>query len=386
MLDYYQMLEDLFTSEERQVQAAARDFLDAEVMPNILEWWENGEMPQHLIPELGKLGFLGANLPREYGASGVNNVAYGLLMYELERADSGLRSFASVQGALVMYPIYSYGSEEQKKKYLPRLAAGEIVGCFGLTEHEGGSDPGAMRTHARRDGESYVISGTKMWITNGNIADIAIVWAKDEEGDARGFIVPTDASGFQANKIKHKMSMRASVTSELVLDEVRVPVSQTLPGAKGLRGPLGCLTQARYGIAWGALGALEAVYNDALAFSQNRSTFGKPIAARQLVQSKLVEMVADHTKGLLLAWRLGRLKDEGKLGYNHVSLAKRENVRAALKAARSAREILGGSGITLEYSVIRHMLNLETVDTYEGTYDIHTLILGRDITGHNALE
>ncbi len=386
MLDYYQTLEDLFTSEERQVRAAARDFLDAEVMPNILEWWESGVFPRHLVPRLGEMGFLGANLPREYGASGVNSVAYGLLMYELERADSGLRSFASVQGALVMYPIYSYGSEEQKRKYLPKLAAGALVGCFGLTEHEGGSDPGAMRTRARKDGESYVLSGAKMWITNGNIADIAIVWARDDDGDVRGFIVPTDTPGFRANEVKHKMSMRASVTSELVLDEARVPASQMLPGVKGLRGPLSCLTQARYGIAWGALGALEAVYSDALAFSQSRATFGKPIAARQLVQSKLVDMLADHTKGLLLAWRLARLKDEGRMAYNHVSLAKRENVRAALKAARTAREILGGSGITLEYSVIRHMLNLETVDTYEGTYDIHTLILGRDITGHNALE
>ncbi|MCI0438663.1 MAG: acyl-CoA dehydrogenase family protein, partial [Chloroflexi bacterium] len=366
MLDYYQTLEDLFTSEERQVQAAARDFLDAEVASNILEWWESGVFPRHLIPGLGEMGFLGANLPREYGASGVNNVAYGLLMYELERADSGLRSFASVQGALVMYPIYSYGSDEQKRKYLPKLAAGALVGCFGLTEHEGGSDPGAMRTRARKDGESYALSGTKMWITNGNIADIALVWAKDDEGDVRGFIVPTDTPGFRANEVKHKMSMRASVTSELVLDEARVPASQMLPEVKGLRGPLSCLTQARYGIAWGALGALEAVYSDALAFSQSRTTFGKPIAARQLVQAKLVDMLADHTRGLLLAWRLAHLKDEGRMGYNHVSLAKRENVRAALKAARTAREILGGSGITLEHGVIRHMLNLETVDTYEG--------------------
>ncbi|MCH9040169.1 MAG: acyl-CoA dehydrogenase family protein [Chloroflexi bacterium] len=384
MLDYFQVL-DALSSEDRQVQSAARDFMEAEVRPNIAGWWEDGVFPRDIVPKLGEMGFLGANLPREYGASGINNVAYGLIMYELERADSGFRSFASVQGALVMYPIYRYGSEEQKRQYLPKLASGEIVGCFGLTEHNGGSDPGGMETRARKDGESYVINGTKMWITNGGIADIAVVWAKDDEDTVRGFIVPTDTPGFQANEIKRKMSMRASVTSELVFDDVRVPASQVLPESRGLSAPLSCLTQARYGIAWGALGALEAVYEDALAFSQNRSTFGKPIASRQLVQSKLVDMLSDHTRGLLLAWRLGVLKDEGKMSHTHVSMAKRENVRTALKAARVAREMLGASGITLDYSVIRHMLNLETVDTYEGTYDVHSLVLGRDITGHNAL-
>jgi glutaryl-CoA dehydrogenase len=384
MLDYYQM-SGMLSSEDRQIQNAAREFLEAEVSPHISQWWEEGVLPTPMIPKFGEMGFLGANLPQKYGASEVNNIAYGLIMYELERVDSGLRSFASVQGALVMYPIYRYGSEEHRQKYLPKLAAGEMIGCFGLTEHEGGSDPGAMKTLARKDGESYVISGTKMWITNGNIADIALVWAKDDEGVVRGFVIPTDMPGFKANEIKRKMSMRASVTSELVMDEVRVPASHMLPDARGLQAPLSCLTQARYGIAWGALGALEAVYEDALAFSQTRSTFAKPIASRQLVQNKLVDMLADHTKGLMLAWRLGVLKDEGKMSYTHVSLAKRENVRSALKAARSAREMLGGSGITLDYSIIRHMLNLETVDTYEGTYDIHTMILGRDITGYNAL-
>lgn len=384
MLDYFQMM-DALSTEERQTQTAARDFMDAEAMPGVLDWWEDGEFPKRLIPKFGEMGFLGANLPAEYGASGVNNIAYGLIMYELERADSGFRSFASVQGALVMYPIYRYGSEEQRRAYLPKLAAGDMVGCFGLTEHDGGSDPGAMKTRARKDGESYLLSGVKMWITNGDIADIAIVWAKDDEGAVRGFIVPTDAPGFRANAIKRKMSMRASVTSELVMDEVRVPASQMLPDARGLSAPLSCLTQARYGIAWGALGALEAVYEDALAFAQSRSTFAKPIAARQLVQTKLVDMATDHTNGLLMAWRLGALKDAGALNHTHVSMAKRQNVRAALTAARSAREILGGSGITLDHPTIRHMLNLETVDTYEGTYDIHTLILGRDITGHNAL-
>ena len=384
MLDYYN-LSTMLSTDELQIQSSARNYLESEISPHVSKWWEDGEFPEEKIPEFGEMGFFGANLPVEYGCAGVNNIAYGLIMYELERVDSGLRSFASVQGALVMYPIYRYGSEEQKKKYLPDMAAGKTVGCFGLTEHDGGSDPGAMKTNAVRDGESYILNGRKMWITNGNIADVSIVWAKTEEGRVKGFLVPTDTPGFKANTIDHKMSMRASVTSELVLDDVRVPATALLPEADGLSAPLSCLTQARYGIAWGALGALESVYDDALRFSKSRSTFDKPIAGRQLVQDKLVDMVADHTRGLLLAWRLGVMKDDGTMGYNDVSVAKRENVRSALKAARSAREILGGSGITLDYGVIRHMLNLETVDTYEGTRDVHTLIIGRDITGENAL-
>ena len=384
MLDYYN-LSTMLSTDELQIQSSARNYLESEISPHVSRWWEDGEFPEEKIPEFGEMGFFGANLPVEYGCAGVNNVAYGLIMYELERVDSGLRSFASVQGALVMYPIYRYGSEEQKKKYLPDMAAGKTVGCFGLTEHDGGSDPGAMKTNAVRDGESYILNGRKMWITNGNIADVALVWAKNEEGRIKGFLVPTDTSGFKANEVDHKMSMRASVTSELVLDDVRVPATALLPEADGLSAPLSCLTQARYGIAWGALGALESVYDDALRFSKSRSTFDKPIAGRQLVQDKLVDMVTDHTRGLLLAWRLGVMKDDGTMAYNHVSVAKRENVRSALKAARSAREILGGSGITLDYGVIRHMLNLETVDTYEGTRDVHTLIIGRDITGENAL-
>ena len=384
MLDYYN-LSTMLSTDELQIQSSARNYLESEISPHVSRWWEDGEFPEEKIPEFGEMGFFGANLPVEYGCAGVNNVAYGLIMYELERVDSGLRSFASVQGALVMYPIYRYGSEEQKNKYLPDMAAGKTVGCFGLTEHDGGSDPGAMKTNAVRDGESYILNGRKMWITNGNIADVALVWAKNEEGRIKGFLVPTDTTGFKANEVDHKMSMRASVTSELVLDDVRVPATALLPEADGLSAPLSCLTQARYGIAWGALGALESVYDDALRFSKSRSTFDKPIAGRQLVQDKLVDMVADHTRGLLLAWRLGLMKDEGTMAYNHVSVAKRENVRSALKAARSAREILGGSGITLDYGVIRHMLNLETVDTYEGTRDVHTLIIGRDITGENAL-
>ena len=384
MLDYYNVL-DLMTSVDRQVQQSAREFLDSEMRSHVSEWWENGDFPGNLPTQLGEMGFLGSNLPAEYGCGGVGNVSYGLIMYELEKIDSGLRSFASVQGALVMYPIFKYGTEDQKKEYLPELAKGNLTGCFGLTEGDGGSDPGAMKTNAKKIGETFVINGSKMWITNGNMADVALVWAKDENDEVRGFLVPTDTPGFTANIIKRKMSMRASITSELVFNDVEVPETALLPSAKGLSAPLSCLTQARFGIAWGVLGALEDIYEDSVTFSKSRLTFGKPIASRQLVQDKLVDMVTDHTKGLLLALRLAQLKDEGSMGFNHVSVAKRENVRAALKAARTAREILGASGITLDYSVIRHMLNLETVDTYEGTRDVHTLIVGRDLTGENAL-
>tara|TARA_B100000519_G_scaffold53210_1_gene43996 strand:+ start:157 stop:1314 length:1158 start_codon:yes stop_codon:yes gene_type:complete len=384
MLDYYNVL-DLLSSEERQVQSVVRDFLDSEILPHVADWWEKAEFPTHLITKFGEMGLLGANLPAEYGCPQVNNMTYGLIMYELERVDSGFRSFAGVQSALAMYPIYKYGCEDQKKSYLPNMAAGLTIGCFGLTEHEGGSDPDQMKTTARKVGESYLINGSKMWITNGSIADIAIVWAKDEDQIVRGFIVPTDTPGFTANKIQRKMSMRNSITSELIFDDVEIPVTNILPQAKGLSAPLACLTQARFGIAWGSMGVLESVYSDALSFSNIRSTFDKPIASRQLVQDKLVDMVVDHTKGLLLATRLAQLKDAGKMQYQHVSVAKRENARSALNGARSAREILGGSGITLDYSVIRHMLNMETVDTYEGTHDIHTLVIGRDITGQNAL-
>ncbi|EKP94084.1 acyl-CoA dehydrogenase family protein [Thermaerobacter subterraneus] len=382
-LDYYRVA-DLFTPEERLIQEETRRFLEAEAAPHIARWWEEGTFPRHLIPRFGELGLLGATLPEAYGGAGASSIAYGLIMYELERIDSGLRSFASVQSSLVMYPIYRYGSEEQRREYLPKLARGELIGCFGLTEPDGGSDPGSMKTRARKDGSSYVITGRKMWITNGNLAHIAVVWAKDDEGVIRGFIVPTDTPGFRAREIPHKMSLRASVTSELILDEVRVDAAQMLPEARGLGAALSCLTQARYGITWGAAGAIDAVFHEALEFARHRVTFGRPIAERQLVQAKLVEMVQAHTQALLMSWRLGKLKDEDKLTYAQVSLAKRSNVRAALQAARSAREILGGSGITLEYAAIRHMLNLETVDTYEGTYDIHTLIVGRDVTGLGA--
>lgn len=383
MLDFYRITE-FFTPEEIQVQTSVRDFLETEALPHIGDWWEQGVFPQHLIPKLGTLGMIGINLPEEHGGQGASNVAYGLSMYELERVDSGLRSFASVQTGLVMYSILTYGSEDQIDGYLPRIALGEAVGCFGLTEHEGGSDPGAMKTRARRDGDDYVLDGAKMWVSYASIADFSIVWALDDYGDVRGFIVPSDAPGYTVNPVKRKMSLRASDTCEVVLDSVRVPSSQMLPGAQGLSAPLSCLTQARFGIVWGVLGALETVYSEALGFAKSRVTFGKPIAARQLVQAKLVKMLSDHTQGLLLAWRLARLKDNGSLDYAQVSLAKRENVRGALGAARSARDILGGAGITLEYASVRHMLNLETVDTYEGTYDVHTLLLGREITDHQA--
>ena len=385
MLDFFAVGE-LLTPEQRAIQQTTRRFVDREVLPGIREWWDHDEFPLHLIKQFAELGILGANLPEEYGCAGVDNVAYGLIQYELERGDSGLRSFASVQGSLVMYPIYSYGSEEQKRRYLPELAAGRMIGCFGLTESDGGSDPGAMRTRARHDGDDWVLNGSKMWITNSPVAQIAVIWAKDDEGVVRGFLVPTDTPGFSAPKITSKMSMRASITGEIVLENCRVPGDALLPGSGGLKSPLGCLTQARYGIAWGALGALESVYTTACEYAKTRTTFGKPIGARQLVQDKLVRMATDHSLGLLMAHQLGTLKDTQKMSFAQVSMAKRNNVRVALNGARLAREILGGNGITTEYPVIRHMLNLETVDTYEGTHDIHTLIVGRALTGLGALE
>lgn len=384
MLDYYN-ISALLTPEERQIQESVRRFLDTEAVPEVSSWWERGEFPMHLLPELAKLGIIGANLPKNYGGSSVSNVAYGLIMYELERVDSGLRSFASVQNSLCMEPIMAYGSEEQKRKFLPPIAAGQVIGCFGLTEHSGGSDPNAMQTRAQKDGDQYVLNGTKMWISLGSIADFAIIWAKDQHGTVRGFIVPTDTQGFVATPIPRTMSLRISGASELVLEDVRVSADHMLPSASTLSAPLSCLTHARYGIAWGVMGALESVYLEALAFAKSRTTFGEPIASRQLVQEKLSAMLSDHTSGLLRALRLGQLKDADQITYTQVSLAKRENVRGALRGARLGREILGGSGITLDHSVIRHMLNLETVDTYEGTHDIHTLIIGRDITGLQAL-
>ncbi len=385
MLDFF-AVDSLLTSEQRAIRDTVREFVDAEVIPNIRTWWDQEEAPVSLKDKIGALGLFGANLPEKYGCAGIDNVSYGLINYEFERGDSGLRSFSSVQSALVMYPIYAYGSEEQRQQYLPELAAGRLLGCFGLTESDGGSDPGAMRTRARRDGDGWLLNGSKMWITNSPVADIAIVWAKDDEGVVRGFIVPTDTPGFSAPKIESKMSLRASITGEIVLQDCRVGAEALLPEAKGLKAPLGCLTQARYGISWGALGALEAVYISARDYAATRTTFGKPIAGRQLVQDKLVRMITDHSLGLLMSHQLGTLKDAKKMTFPQVSMAKRNNVRVALNGARAAREILGGNGITTEYPVIRHMLNLETVDTYEGTHDIHTMIIGREITGIGALE
>lgn len=381
--DYFQ-LEDVLTADERLVRDTVRRFVDREVLPHIGGWWLRGEFPRHLIGPLGALGVLGANLPVEYGAAGVNNVTYGLILQELERGDSGLRSFVSVQGSLVMYPIFQYGSEAQRRRWLPRLARGEAVACFGLTEPSAGSDPDAMQTRARRRGDGWELSGTKMWITNGSFADVALIWAKDDEGTIRGFLVERGTPGFAAHEIKTKASMRASDTSELVLDGVRLADDARLPEASGLRAPLSCLTQARFGIAWGVIGAAIACFEEALAYARDRVAFGRPIAARQLIQERLVDMLTEITKAQWLAYRLAQLKDQGTMRYTHVSLAKRSNVRAALEIARVARGILGAAGITLEHHAMRHAANLETVDTYEGTYDVHTLILGRDLTGFDA--
>lgn len=380
--DYYQM-DDLLQEDEKMIRDSVRNWVDEAVMPIISEYYQKGEFPRHLIPMMGELGLLGANLPEEYGCAGVNNVAYGLMMQELERGDSGIRSFASVQGALVMYPIFQYGTEEQRRKYLPKLATGELVGCFGLTEPDHGSDPGSMKTYARKDGNTYILNGSKMWITNGTIADIAVVWAK-LDGVVRGFIVEKGTPGFEAPEIKNKLSLRASVTSELVFEDCRIPEENLLPNVQGLRGPLSCLTQARYGIAWGAIGAAMACYDEALQYAKERIQFDKPIASFQLVQNKLVYMLTEITKMQLLTLQLGRLKDSGKMKHTQVSLAKRNNVFHAREIARMARDILGASGIVDEYQSMRHMANLESVYTYEGTHDIHTLVLGADITGIEA--
>ena len=382
-VDYYE-IEGLLSEEERMVRDVARTFTDEQILPVITPHFREGTFPADLVGKLGGLGFLGANL-QGYGCAGIGNVAYGLIMQELERGDSGVRSFASVQGSLVMYPIHAFGSEAQKERWIPRLAAGEAIGCFGLTEPDFGSDPGNMATKAVRVGNEYVLNGTKLWITNGSAADIAVVWAK-LEGNVRGFLVERGCPGFTARDLHGKFSMRASVTSELAFQECRIPGDNLLPKSDGLRSPLSCLNQARYGIAWGAVGAAMACYQSALEYSRGRIQFGKPIASFQLVQQKLVQMLTEITKGQLLCLQIGRLKDAGRLRHTQVSLAKRNNVAAALGIARAAREILGANGIVDEYPVIRHLLNLESVYTYEGTHDIHTLIVGRDITGISALE
>jgi len=382
-VDYYR-IDDLLAPEERMTAATVRSFVEREAMPLIEAYHAREEFPRQLIPRMGELGLFGAHL-KGYGCAGLSAVAYGLICQELEAGDSGLRSMASVQGSLAMYSIWRWGSEEHKRRWLPEMAAGRAIGCFGLTEPDHGSDPGGMETRARRDGGHWVLSGTKRWITNGSISDVATVWAKDDEGVIRGFLVERGTPGFSTHDIKGKFSLRASITSELVLEDVRIPASSQLPGAQGLAGPFACLNQARYGIVWGAIGSARTCYLTALRYGQTRTQFGKPLASFQLVQAKLVHMVNEITKGQLLALRLGQLKDAGQVRPEQVSLAKRNNVGHALEIARLARDVLGASGIVNEYPVIRHMMNLETVNTYEGTYDMHTLIVGRDITGLDAI-
>jgi glutaryl-CoA dehydrogenase len=381
-VDYYGV-ENLLADDERMIRDTVRDWVESEFLPLVTEAHREGTFPTHLIPKLGEMGVFGATI-KGYGCAGLNNVAYGLIMQELERGDSGLRSAASVQSGLVMYPIYAYGSEAQKDKWLPELATGAKVGCFGLTEPDHGSDPGSMKTRAVKKGSEYVLNGTKLWITNGSIADVAVVWAKADDGEIHGFLVEKGTPGFSTIDIHGKFSMRASITSELAFQDCRIPADNILPKVKGLRGPLGCLSQARYGIAWGAVGAAMACYDWSLQYAQQRIQFGKPIASFQLVQEKLVWMLTEITKAQLLVLQLGRLKDAGKVRPQHVSMAKMNNVQIALDTARKARDILGAAGIVDEHPIIRHMLNLETVNTYEGTHDIHTLIIGRDITGLDA--
>jgi glutaryl-CoA dehydrogenase len=387
MPDFFELSRHL-TAEERSIQSSVRTFVDARVIPPIADHWEKGTFPTELIPQIAELGLLGCNL-QGYGCAGSSDAGYGLAMQELERGDSGVRSFASVQGSLVMYPIHSFGSEEQKQKYLPKMARGEIIGCFGLTEPDFGSNPGGMRTVAVDDGDAYVLNGTKRWITNGNIAQVALVWAKlgGVDGEVRGFLVPTDARGFEARLIHRKVSLRASVTSELILEDVRVKKDAILPGVRGMKGPLATLTSARFGIAWGVIGAARACFDSALDYAKHRVQFaGKPIASHQLVQAKFAQMLTQITNMQLQALEAARLKAEKKLLPVQVSMIKRHNVGAALEVARTCRDILGGNGITLEYPVMRHLCNLETVFTYEGTHDIHTLILGQHVTGIGAFE
>ena len=381
-LDLYDV-RSLLTDEERMVQDAVGRFVDEKVLPIIGDCFDQGRFPKELIPEIAGLGLLGATIPEQYGCAGMNGVSYGLICQELERGDSGLRSFASVQSSLCMYPIYAYGTEEQKMQYLPKMAAGEIIGCFGLTEPHGGSDPANMKTHAKKDGGDWVINGAKMWITNGNLAHIAIVWAMTEDG-IQGFIVPTDTAGFKAQEIHKKMSLRASVTSALFFDNVRVPDSARLPNVKGLKGPLGCLTQARYGITWGPIGAAQACLKEVLDYTKERILFGRPLASNQAVQLKMADMARRITTAQLLSLQLGRLKDAGKMQPTQVSLAKWNNCRMAIDIARQCRDILGGAGITTEHGAIRHALNLESVITYEGTETVHELVVGRELTGINA--
>ena len=376
----------LLSDDERLVRDNTRKFIEENLIPIIEQCNREGRFPRELVKPMGELGFYGATL-KGYGCAEMNNVEYGLIMQELERGDSGVRSFASVQSGLVMYPIYAFGSEEQKQKWLPGLRAGEKIGCFGLTEPDAGSNPGAMRTRARRDGKDYVLSGEKMWITSGSVADVAVVWAKNEEENnkVRGFLVETNRPGFRAADVHGKWSLRASVTSSLSLQDVRIPAENLMPKTDGLKSALMCLNQARYGIAWGAVGAAMACYDTALQYAQFRKQFrDQPIASHQLVQEKLVWMISEITKAQLLVLQVGRLKDQGRVGHQHISMAKRNNVWMALECARMARDILGANGIADEYPVFRHMCNLESVKTYEGTHDVHTLIIGSSVTGIDA--
>ena len=373
-----------FTEDEIMVQRTTREFVDKEIIPIIEEHFENATFPKHLIKKFGDMGFLGMNLPEKYECAGMSNVAYGLMCQELERGDSGVRSFVSVQGSLVMYPIFAYGSEDQRNHWLPKLAAGELIGCFGLTEPNFGSNPGGMLTTAKKTDDGYILNGTKMWITNGTVADVSVVWAKDDDGIILGFLVEKDFKGFSAPIMKHKWSLRASVTSELILEDVFVPKSHVLPNVKGLKGPLGCLTQARYGIGWGGIGAALAVYEAAVEYSKERIQFDRPIGSFQLIQDKLAWMLSEITKGQLLALQVGRNKDDKTLKHQQVSMLKRNNVWLARECAKLAREIHGANGITAEYPIMRHLMNIESVYTYEGTHEMHTLVLGEDITGIQA--
>ncbi|MBK6701366.1 MAG: acyl-CoA dehydrogenase family protein [Saprospiraceae bacterium] len=383
--DHY-LIDELLTEEHLLARQAVRDWVKQEVSPIIEDYSERAECPAHLFKGLAEIGAFGPSLPTEYGGGGMDEISYGIIMQELERGDSGIRSMASVQGSLVMYPIYKYASEEQKRKYLPKLGNGDFIGCFGLTEPDFGSNPGGMITNVKDDGDAYILNGAKMWITNSPVADLAVVWAKNEQGEILGMVVEKGTKGFTAPEIHGKWSLRASVTGELVFEDVRVPKAQVFPNIKGLKGPLSCLSKARYGIAWGALGAGLDCYDTALRYSKERIQFGKPLAGFQLTQKKLAEMITEITKGQLLAWRLGMLANKGKASPAQISMAKRNNVHIALNIAREARQILGGMGITNEYPIMRHMMNLETVLTYEGTHDIHLLITGMAVTGINAFE
>ena len=378
-LDYFD-LDDQFSEDELMIRDAVRSWVSERFLPGIMEHFEEGTFPMELVPELAELGVFGPTIPEEYGGAGLNSVAYGLICQELERGDSGLRSFVSVQGSLVMYPIHAFGTEEQKREWLPQLASGQAIGCFGLTEPDFGSNPGGMQTTAKKDGNDWILNGRKMWITNGTVSQVAIVWAQTDDG-ILGFVVPTDLEGFSAPEQKHKWSLRASVTSELVMQDVRVPDSARLPEVKGLRGPLSCLTQARYGIAWGGVGAALACFDEALRYSKDRIVFDKPLAGFQLAQKKFADMATQITMAQMLALRLGRLKDEGRMTAQQVSMAKRNNVAMGLDVSRTVRDMLGANGISLEYQTGRHMLNLESVFTYEGTHDIHTLAIGHEVTG-----